>query len=205
MGHKNAHIHSEVSEFTVWIPFLRLISTVYSHHTHTHPLYTPSKSSPQSNYSSFWAGSRIIFWVNPSVEGSKFRVGFADGPWGTLQSLLSYPEQDLQRQTRSATHRFMMAERSAGHWSPRTPEMYISHLIERFKNRESHCILYCSLASLPSQSGPWQHLLWYKSHSISLTVGLWGSFWNTRMLMHQVLFQAVSYLLGFGDLSLKSR
>ena len=83
--------------------------------------------------------------------------------------------------------------------------MHFSYLIGRFTNREIHSILNYSLAQLPPQSGPWHHSPWYKSHSISITAGLRGAFWNTRMLMHWVLFRAVSHLLGFGNLSFKSR
>lgn len=83
--------------------------------------------------------------------------------------------------------------------------MHFSYLIGRFTNREIHSILNYSLAQLPPQSGPWHHSPWYKSHSISITAGLWGAFWNMRMLMHWVLFRAVSHLLGFGNLSFKSR
>ena len=104
--------------------------------------------------------------------------------------------------TRPAVHRHTMAE--AWSWAPTTPEVHF-YLIGRFANREIHSILSGSLARLPPQSGPWQHLPLYKSHSISVTAGLRGSFWNTRMLMHWVLFQAVSHLLGFGNLSFKSR
>ena len=109
-------------------------------------------------------------------------------------------------QTRSSAHWHMVAERPAGSiWEPRTPEMHFSCRIGRFTNREICCLLNDSLAQLPPQPGPWHHTPWYKSHSISVTAGLQGSFWNTRMLMHWVLFQAVSHLLGFGNLSFKPR
>lgn len=97
--------------------------------------------------------------------------------------------------TRSEVH---LGQRSG---VPGTLELLFSHVIKRLKNREHYRMFNYSLAGLPPQLGPWQYQSQYESHFISVTAGLQGSFWNTRMLMHQVLFQAVSYLLGFGNLS----